>query len=73
MKLSTITAAALCASVATAAPTWDDWSKKGKDASKKEFEFTSVYKVVATPDQVVNGSNVATGGLPVSANCLVPE
>ncbi|KAL8405014.1 hypothetical protein RB594_009772 [Gaeumannomyces avenae] len=31
---------------------------------KSPFRFTSTYAVVATPDQVVNASNVATGGLP---------
>ncbi|KAL8318006.1 hypothetical protein RB601_005627 [Gaeumannomyces tritici] len=31
---------------------------------KSPFRFTSSYAIVATPDQVVNASNVATGGLP---------
>ncbi|KAL8375833.1 hypothetical protein RB595_007111 [Gaeumannomyces hyphopodioides] len=31
---------------------------------KSPFHFTSTYSVLATPDQVVNASNAATGGLP---------
>lgn len=69
MKFSSITAAALCATAASAAPTWSTWDKdhKGKGDHKSPFEFTSTFSVVATPDQVVNGSNVPTGGLPVSS------
>lgn len=62
MKFSSITAAALCATAATAAPSWGNWKHGGKGP----FQFTSTWEIVATPDQVVNGSNVATGGLPVS-------
>lgn len=69
MKFSTITATALCASIASAAPTWGTW---GKGGHKGPFEFTSTWSIVATPDQVVNGSNVPTGGLAVSSNLLFP-
>lgn len=69
MKFSTLTAAALCATAASAAPAWSDKkdSSRGKDGHKGPFEFTSTFRVVATPDQVVNGSNVPTGGLAVSS------
>ncbi|KAK5071621.1 hypothetical protein LTS08_004637 [Lithohypha guttulata] len=57
MKFSTVFAAATCASAVSAAP-WSGW-KGGKNGP---FEFTSTYSVVATPDQVVNGTT-PTGGL----------
>lgn len=64
MKFSSIAAAGLCATAVSAAPAWDD--KNNHKGYKSPFEFTSTFKVVATPDQVVNGSNVPTGGLSVS-------
>ncbi|KAF9877067.1 hypothetical protein CkaCkLH20_05333 [Colletotrichum karsti] len=44
------------------------WHKKGSDnkqgwGSSGPFHFTSTYHVVATPDQVVDNNNTATGGL----------
>lgn len=64
MKFSSIAAAGLCATAVSAAPAWGD--KNNHKGYKSPFEFTSTFKVVATPDQVVNGSNVPTGGLAVS-------
>lgn len=62
MKTFTLTAAFVAAlsSVAVSSPIeartkWADW----KDDSP--FHFTSTYKVVATPDQVINGTSVTPG------------
>ena len=80
MKTTLITAIALCAAAATAAPEaftsgWNKgkwaWGKNNacKDDplyfAKGAVDFTSTYKVVAYPDQVVNGTT-PTGGLAVS-------
>ena len=47
------------AAFASAAPTWGDWyGKAPKDGGKK---YTSFYHVIATPDQVVNGTTPAPG------------
>jgi hypothetical protein len=68
MKLSTIAGAALCATVTSAAPAWSNKNDLSiaKDGHKSPFDFTSTFKVIATPEQVVNGSNAPTGGLDVS-------
>lgn len=63
MKFSLITAFALTASCApTTCPTRTGGDKVDPKYSKP-YVFTSKYKVYASPDQVVNASNVATGGL----------
>ena len=62
-----ITAALFVAfsSLVAGVPTWGDWKKKpeghwnGKHDSP--FDFTSVIKVVATPDQVINGTTPTPG------------
>lgn len=74
MKLSTLSGVfALLLASASAAPTdnYDDQYSggrnngkgRGKECNKGPFKFTSTYSVVATPDQVVNGTTL-TGGLP---------
>lgn len=50
-------AAALAGSV-TATPLW--WKKGGKPVPSP-FYFTSTYQVVATPDQVINGTTPTPG------------
>lgn len=37
------------------------------------YQFTSTYHVLATPAEVVNGSNAYTGGLPVRSPSLHPR
>jgi hypothetical protein len=54
MKTSLIVAGLVA--IASAAPTWDDW--KGKGDYKK---FTSYYHVIATPEQVINGTRPTPG------------
>jgi hypothetical protein len=48
------------AALASAAPAWDDWKggKGGKGGPKK---FTSFYHIIATPDQVINGTTPTPG------------
>jgi hypothetical protein len=59
MKTASIaTALVVLSGFASAAPKWDDW-KGGKGGSP--FTFTSTYKVVATPDQVINGTTPTPG------------
>jgi hypothetical protein len=63
--IASVSAFAALSSVAIAAPHGGDW-KEWKDAqSQFPFDFTSTYAVVATPDQVVNGTaSVSTPGEP---------
>jgi hypothetical protein len=63
--IASVSALAALSSVAIAAPRGGDW-QEWKDASSKfPFDFTSTYAVVATPDQVVNGTaNTPTPGEP---------
>jgi len=64
MKSFTIASAIVALSTLSAAtptPSWNDWKGKGPKAAMSPFEFTSVYKVVATPDQVINGTVVTPG------------
>nr|POF18532.1 hypothetical protein CFP56_63076 [Quercus suber] len=76
MKTFTVAAMALYATSALAAPGrgWrgGHWGQGKEDKTvtgldQFPFDFTSTYSVVATPDQVVNGTT-PTGGLPVSSN-----
>ena len=67
MKASILSGAlALLVASTSAAPT-DYYPPSGKcegrDCQNGPFKFTSTYHVVATPDQVVNGTT-PTGGLP---------
>lgn len=59
------TAALAFSALALATPTpgkWADWKGKGCDSP---FEFTSTYHVIATPQQVFNGTPaVSTPGQP---------
>lgn len=44
----------------------DKYGKNKKDmCDDGPFKFTSTYNIIATPDQVINGTT-PTGGLPVS-------
>ncbi|KAK3674054.1 hypothetical protein LTR78_005901 [Recurvomyces mirabilis] len=62
--------AALSTTVLAAPSPWNNNGKgngrnwgKDRDCKNGPFEFTSTYNIVATPDQVVNGTT-PTGGLP---------
>jgi CHRD domain len=60
MKTATIAPLLVALSaLASAAPTWDDWKKGGHPDSP--FKFTSVYKIIATPDRVINGTTPTPG------------
>lgn len=63
MKTTSITVlVAAFSSIAAAGPIssrgakWADWAD-----GDSPFHFSSVYKVVATPDQVINGTTVTPG------------
>ncbi|KAL5941499.1 hypothetical protein ACKVV1_006217 [Pyricularia oryzae] len=76
MKFATIISVGAAASTGMAAPfleklatfggakaKWIIGNQDDKYDGVSPFYFTSTYSVLATPDQVVNASNVATGGL----------
>ncbi len=57
MKISLLVAG--FAALASAAPAWDDWKGRGPKGGSKQF--TSFYHVVATPEQVINGTRSTPG------------
>ena len=53
------------AALASAAPAWDDWKGKGGKGGKGmggyKGKFSSYYHVIATPEQVINGTTPTPG------------
>ncbi|KAJ9616945.1 hypothetical protein H2200_000665 [Cladophialophora chaetospira] len=59
MKTVAIFLSAALAGSVTASPVWTKWD--AEEAAPSPFFFTSTYNVVATPDQVINGTTRTPG------------